>query len=87
MRLRFGTPRDMKPIGPQIDTELVTRNMMARSISAFFMFESSVSPLKCRVSERDDRIATSSPIAKSISENIMSNVVTPSRLKFAAPHR
>ena len=87
MRLRLGTPSEIKPIGPQIDTALVTRNMIASSKRALCIFESSISPSLCLVNDLAARIATVSPTAKSPKEKSTSNVVTPSRLKLAAPHR
>ena len=34
-RLRFGTPREMNPIGPQMLTALVTRHIIARRRNYF----------------------------------------------------
>ena len=51
------------------------------------MLLSSISPFMCLVRSLDVQSAAAKPIAKSTRENIMSPVVTPSRLKLAAPHR
>ena len=70
-----------------METELVTRNIIDSRRSAFFILESSISPLKCLVRAFAAKIAVPRPIAKSANENRISPVVTPSRLKFAAPQR
>jgi hypothetical protein len=77
----------MNPMGPHIDTELVTRNIIARSRRAFLRFDSSISPLKWPVNALDDHIAAAIPIAKRLNEKMMSHDVTPSSLKLAAPQR
>ena len=87
IRLRFGTPREIKPIGPQMDTALVTRNIMARSSHALLIAVISISPSLCLVSVLADFKAAKMPTAKSDKENSTSKVVTPSNLKLAAPHR
>ena len=85
IRLRFGTPREMKPIGPQIDTALVTRNIIARRRSALYRLLNSISSFMCLVRALAVHKAAVSPMANSTNEKIMSDVVTPSRLKLAAP--
>ena len=86
-RLRFGTPREMNPIVPQMLTAEVTRNMIIIRLTALRQAGSSISPLKCRVRSRCVRRAVASPIPNSTSEKRMSPVVTPSSLKLAAPQR
>ena len=78
-RLRLGTPSDTKPMGPQMLTTEVTRNIIISRLTALRRFDSSISPRKWAVSDLCCSSAAANPAATSASEKTMSSGVNTRR--------